>query len=374
MVSNLEPMFELTKRSITYDKGRFPLQLEIPEGSTLSESDIERVLYVSSWEHEDMSSAVEGFEGARGVRIAKENPGYVEGIQTPDRYIAGVGSRKMKRSRSKLEGIFTYTGDMVPPSRKNFYTEIGFRNLEGGTSEIVDGELRFSRRDYSPLGSYSESEAREKIKGTIEARNMALSLMAVPKVEAYGRYLQNGDGSEPMTMIVFQVPRGKRLGETLINTFRGSYNGFLSYMDDFASSLGAGAREMHDKWKCHRQLHFDNVYYNKEWPGSCKLYVMDWATLRTLRGRGDMNKALDIKIPWQKFKSVQQMMFKPLGGKASRMAAQRALWQNAMLFTGRIFNSYYGIDADIMSFFETMRSQGIKNEMDFTIEVMRRLY
>lgn len=114
MKQALSPMFDFTERCIVYDKGRYPLQLEIPRGSSVSDDDIDRILHVSSWEEDDMGGMVDAYEGARGVKIRKEKPGFFEGIEIADLYIAGVGYRKMRRSESNVDSVFTYGNKMSP--------------------------------------------------------------------------------------------------------------------------------------------------------------------------------------------------------------------------------------------------------------------
>ncbi len=372
MKPDLTPMFDFTEKCITH-RGRYDVQLEIPYGSSVTDNDIGRILQISSWEDDDMQKMADAYEGARGVKIRKDKPSYTEGIELPALYIAGVGHIKINRSGKNLS-VFSYGKKMLPPETSNFFDSVDFQGLEGGTSEVVDGRVVFKRPDYAPLGSYLESKAKEKIVKTREAGNMMLETVAVPKVEAYGRYIDLEKDGEHLSFIVFTVPSlGLRFGQKIMSTFSSSYQDFTNYMNKFAGFLGEGVREVHDHSKCHRQLHFDNMYYNSRWPGRCKLYVMDWVTSQMLGGFEDMNRALDIKIPWQNFKTIQKHIFS--GGKGKRGRSQdleMTFWTNSMLFTGEMLSSYYNRDIDIMQMYNDLRLHGINEELAFTMEVMRR--
>ena len=154
MKLELPPMLESTEKCIVYRNGRYPIQLEIPRGSTLTDNDIDKTLHISSWEMDDMKSVVDSYEGARGVKIKKEKPSYFEGIEIPALYIAGIGYRKIKRLHNEADSIVNYGNKMFPPETSNLFDHSDFRGLEMGTSLVEEGEIVFRRSEYSPLGSY----------------------------------------------------------------------------------------------------------------------------------------------------------------------------------------------------------------------------
>ena len=66
-----EPLFNDVK-IITSDTGRYRVQLEIPGCSTLSENDIDRILKISSWEH-NPNKSVDGYEGGRSAVLTRDD-------------------------------------------------------------------------------------------------------------------------------------------------------------------------------------------------------------------------------------------------------------------------------------------------------------
>ena len=202
---------------------------------------------------------------------------------------------------------------------------------------------------------------------------MGLRKLAVPKVEAYGRYLDLDKDGEHLSFIVFTVPSfGKRFGTKLLSTFRNPYDDFLKYMGKFAGFLGSGVREMHDHGKCHLQLHFDNFYYNPKWPGECKLYVTDWSTSQPLSPFDHKSRALDIRIPWQGFKTAQNSLFQGEKGERSR-DVEYTFWISSMLFTGQMLSHYFKRDVDFLKIYNELAPKGIKDELTLTVEAMRIL-
>jgi hypothetical protein len=70
--ARLEPMFKDVSQ-IRVERGRYTVQLEIPGSSTLTSSDIDRILRISTWDT-DPNKVADGFEGGRAVLLRREKP------------------------------------------------------------------------------------------------------------------------------------------------------------------------------------------------------------------------------------------------------------------------------------------------------------
>ena len=99
-------------------KGRYNVQLEIPDCSTLTENEIGRILAVSSWDT-DPSSAADGCEGGRDILLKRESPIHKGEVELPLLQVSGIGYRKINFVSEKVH-VLDGNSEFFPPSQDNF--------------------------------------------------------------------------------------------------------------------------------------------------------------------------------------------------------------------------------------------------------------
>ena len=299
-----------------YDKGRYKIQLELPPGSTLTEGEIERILALSSWEINPKDGADNAGEG-RAVLIAREKPSVRAGVELRALQVSGIGWQEMEYD-GKVWVIEDDT-PFQPPSRRNFMKMI--KGATMGTSYAKGTTMTASRPSYRAAGTYIHPELVEKVTKTMKVASFGLEAMAVPNVEAYGRFLDpelaNEDG--PFGFAVLPAPSAEKrrvvaeVMEKFDNVLRKGGDmvtdilGFYTAIAPAIASLTHGLRELHDRGYVHLQTHLSNVYDTGNVP-----YVVDWATMRKLSGdrEGNLrNRIIDITRPVNDFNRLFSVYF-----------------------------------------------------------------
>ncbi|MBT5740361.1 hypothetical protein HOI26_04660, partial [Candidatus Woesearchaeota archaeon] len=134
-------------------KGRFPVQLEVPEHSTLTSDEIEQILELASWDSNPNKRDDILFEGGRSFLFPGKNERNVQLGGTsylPIHYIPDfIGFGYIDRAPGVL-----------PPSTKNYIDCLPGNIM--GTSFGEGWNLCHSRPTYRATGSYTEPELREK--------------------------------------------------------------------------------------------------------------------------------------------------------------------------------------------------------------------
>jgi len=159
-------------------KGKYSVELHLPEDSTLSSSDIDTILQASSWDTHP-SKVATGYEGGRGILIPKEHTVHKNGMPLAGLYISGIGMRAMKQVD---KNTVTISENFRPPNNSDFLTD----SMPMITNEIVDGKIEQNRPIYRASGTYTALELKAKIEGTRKADTLGLSKMTVQNIEAYG--------------------------------------------------------------------------------------------------------------------------------------------------------------------------------------------
>ena len=335
----IRPICDDVSRIETFS-GRYGVQLEILPESTLSERDIRRILEISSWEV-DPNKAAEGFEGRRAVLVSREHPIEKGGIKLSGLQISGIGCLGV----SDVEGaraIYTVSSDAVfePPNADNYMDEVDPTLMT--TSYAENGKVKTARQGYAPIGTYAFRNLKRKVKKTRSISKMSFDSMAVPHVEAYGRYLddrlQNGDG--PFGFVVFPIPGvdtgriaeeavkdvNKILGNGRSNIAEASLAVYYSVAPAIASFVNS-LRELHSSARLvHSSTHLSNA--------NCvdgKPYVMDWSEFRRLgKNRRDniLSRVIDISKPADNYQSLMDAYFKGAVNSEAAGALMRTLvWE-----------------------------------------------
>lgn len=296
--------------------GRYKVQLEIPEWSTLSENDIGNIAAVSSWEVDPGEASI-GYEGIRSVLLEREKQIEKKGIGLDSLQVSGIGYREPSgRIESSFERGLEF-GHFSPPSPDNFMDIVGDTMWIG---HFERGKLIKEKPEYKPMGTYTLPGLINKIEKTTKVSSLNLDRMAVPHVEAYGRYvedeLSNQEGN--FGFIVFPVPNKHRLANEAFNIFLNhirdkNMTGIeqaLSYYFIMSSKISPfieSLRELHDRGFAHMQTHLSNLYIVEGKP-----YVMDWSTMVKLKRNSEsaiMSRALDITRPVKDYTSIMSETF-----------------------------------------------------------------
>lgn len=312
----LKPLFDNV--DIREYKGKFHVQLEIPESSTLTPRDIDTIGYSASW-YVNPNNIAGGYEGLRSILIKREHAIIKKGIELGALQISGIGSKKPDFVEGGLsrepEGLFQ------EPSSENVI-EMAPGTLMA-TSYAENGKLSGSRPDYRAFGTYTASELKAKIINTNLASGFNLEKMIAPHVEVYGRYLddrlQNREGN--FGFVVFPVPSvtQQRMAADIVERFpellprtnirvEQAIMAFYTLAALNFTSVVSASRELHDKVRyAHLQLHLSNAYSCNGIP-----YIMDWATLTPLadnRENNIINRTIDLLKPQEGFQKLLKNFF-----------------------------------------------------------------
>lgn len=295
-----------------YTSGRFPIQLEIPDCSTLSQQDIDRICSYASWE--TYPGAVKEYEGLRSILVPRAMPVLRRGIELTALQISGIGYREYET----IGNLNLPKNDFFPPSKENFMNRVNAM----GTSICVNGKIVNTRPQYRALGTYLEPELKEKVAKTTEVSRIHLEHLVTPVVEAYGRYLDESLKNETgnFGFIVFSVPslsQEREAGEITKKMAdamdRNITNGEAALMlfnltAEAVKPLMLGLRELHDTARyAHHQTHLSNVYTINRIS-----YLMDWQTAGKLGSNSNdnvHNRVIDIKRPADNFQSLFATFF-----------------------------------------------------------------
>jgi hypothetical protein len=306
----------------TYE-GRFKVQLDIPEGSTLSEADIQKVLAVSSWDVYP-PTVVDGFEGNRSVLVRRERPYHKKGMNFDRLQVSGIGHRGWEFSG--MVNLVSDNADFFEPSDKNFMAQIsdpaGF-----ATKYFSGGKPKSTRPSYRATGCYTSTELREKVEGTKMIADLGLEKLIIPQVEAYGQYLDLGINTGNFGFIVLSSPDVPRAMEDLQRKLfaldfdnKSSDERWMLYVKETFFKLVPlvhGLRELHDEGYVHLQTHFSNFVTSVG-----ETFLTDWGTCRKLDGvdvDDFANRVYDIKKPLDTVITLYDSLFPEIEFQVSKM-------------------------------------------------------
>ena len=294
---DLKPLLPNVQEVQTF-KGRFPVQLEIPHGSALTQSDVQKIGALASWEL-DPNSAAEGYEGLRSVLISRQETLRLRGYAFNHLQISGIGFRETSDN-----SLFADVGEtFLPPESTNFMDRMDGTKMS--TTYVKNGAIFNKRPEYRPTGTYASGELATKVRNTIAISHVDLETLVLPTVEAYGRYLcpELADAHGQFGFMVTPVPRNQRISDEILHQFIESVprglpvdKAVVMYLQSYfgiAAPLLAGLRELHDKRLAHLQAHIGNAYSLGQ-----KACLVDWATL-TRMGKDSFDntimRALDVQ-------------------------------------------------------------------------------
>jgi hypothetical protein len=317
---------------LTYEKGKFRVQLEIPEYSTLSGMDIDKILSIASWK-KDVNEQIYRSEGGRSVLIERSEPAYNNGMELDGLQISGVGYISITESMG--DTLFSHDGNkIVPPSHENF------RKIKMGkrmkTSTIVNGTFCEKVTGYDPLGSYTEENMFEKVKNTRLACSMKNVAFSVPLAEAYGRYNDISHDGSNLSFSVFSVPHPGE--ERFMAYLMKNLESVLPELLKTGFVLGNSIHGMHENKYVHRQIHFSNFYFIDN-----RFHIDDWGTLVDLKTVDieDVPKymTMDIRMPQQNVEKILTFIGNGIKSEYKNMFS--------VSFVNAVLSGYFaeGIDA-----------------------------
>jgi hypothetical protein len=311
----LQPLFGNTKQVLSH-KGKFEVQLEIPEGSTLTSKDIDKVLNISSWT-EGSTKDIADYEGGRSVLVDRESPVKIGPVELKALEISGVGYKNIDFRSTLQDGD---GGKFHPPSNENLMNRVAGKM---STSHAEGSKIVTTKPSYRAMGTYTLPELKQKVANTMEVSKIKLDSLATPIVEAYGRYidqsLRNQDGQ--FGFFVFDVPgvSKKTAAEESFEKFKSTLNdkeedpriaimNFYYSTAPYIISFADGLRELHDKGRrAHLQTHLANVYLTEGVP-----YLKDWATARKFdknKKENVLNRTIDLNRPVTDYGTIFKSVF-----------------------------------------------------------------
>ncbi len=293
------------KEQRTYTQGRYPVQLDIPEGSTLTSGEVDRILRLASWQVPPTRDNVDGYEGGRAILLRREIASWRRGIQLEGLQVSGIGYQDI--DIAGVIGLYDYTRPFHPPSCDNFMDRVG--NFMR-TTHAENGCFVHTRPLYRALGTYLSDELVFKVRKTHEASDFILDHLITPTVEAYGRYLNTelSYQSQPFGFIVLPLPslqEERSSGEVqdhLIHSVVGLREPraiIKRWVDTYIPLIEPaikGLKELHDvARRAHLQAHLSNFYLLER-----KIFLCDWPTMMTLgehRKNNLLHRTIDLVKP-----------------------------------------------------------------------------
>ena len=291
-IQTLEPLVDRV-REIRTIGGRFDVQLEIPEESTLLEEDIRKILKASSWAVHPDQLAIDRV-GGRAIVAGREKSIYKGKLKLDGLQVAGIGYDPACKVAFRKGGLIVHGAQKLqPPSKEDFMHYVSGDKF--GTGWMENGEMHSARRPYSPLGTYEEFELVGLVHNTRKVHSLKLKDLLAPHVEAYGRYLNSELRTDkgPFGFVVFPIPlKKRRAGEEILRRYaqfmvymptqkgRLTVSDMMNYLAeiafDYIKPLIKPLRELHDKGYAHLQTHVGNFY-----SVDGLAYLMDWQTLHS---------------------------------------------------------------------------------------------
>jgi len=332
--------------------GECVIKLFVPEGSPLSESDIERVSSIASWRVNPNELSDVSFNG-RSVIIDGESG---VGLQ-----ISGVGYLPVEIGLDGDTSLGFEGEEFFRPSSRNF--------LEGRAGTVMGWTTPEKKRvygvsfyalvnhysTYKPAGTYDFTDLSKKVLFTSEVSRLNLKHLLVPSVAAYGYYLgdemSGADG--PFGFVVFTTPNRdkERFVQEVLNrpsTIGDLVGGF--------SCMARGLRELHDKGYAHLQPHGSNFYVVNDMP-----FLMDWSTMERFGSNKELNLIYRV-IDLNKLRDNLESILKSL------RITDPSLMFNAMSI---IMGSYVGEVVDLETLYNlTARFMNKPSDVDVMTQLM----
>ena len=391
-MQELKPLLD-DVRTIKHS-GRFDVQLEIPGTSTLTQSEIEKILTMASWETNPRTIA-DGYEPYRSVLVQRERPIIKQGLALHGLQVSGIGHGVIERNNGRDITFIDMNGEFSPPSTGNYMDFMGGTIMS--TGDARGREFVSTRPKYRALGTYTAKELSDKVRNTMEASSLQLRKLVVPHVEAYGRYLNpelaNEEGN--FGFIVSPIPdvKKERVIAQAMSIFE---NGITkdtvipeALMRFYAATslplaeLVSGLRELHDVGRvAHLQPHLSNVYL-----ADGKVFLVDWGTMTRLGNDPDENilrRVLDIKKPMDNYVAMFHRTFAQLPDltkvemDAKIMELVLEVYSGnpgkevkAVELAGRMAEVYGKHFSDIDAMKQWMKDQGIEGFPKHTKEVKK---
>jgi len=263
---------------IMYNKGRFPLQLDIPSSSTLTKEEIITILEISSWGEKPIYPCQ---IKNSSVLIPRRNSITKSGVELEALEITGIGYTNNQGPRAEF----------IPPDKSNSLEETSEK--EGAIMVAKRDRFDYKKPSYGPKGTYTPKELKKIIDKTTLADTLKLTELVVPHIEAYGRYsdLDNKKGYSGFIVIPHPSIDSKDANKDAQKWIRKNY----SPMYPKLTKLMKGLRELHEKGYAHLDpwlynAHFvDGKFYLKKWENIVKLNDILVANWR--------NRAMDVMWP-----------------------------------------------------------------------------
>jgi len=296
-------------------KGRFNVQLEIPETSTLTSGEVDRAGAISSWDM-DPNVGGDGYEGGRAVLMRRGKEIIKQRIPLKMLQLSGIGYFPIDFSAGYAACLPDQA--FLPPNKENFIAKMPGTKMS--TSYAQDGKMITTRSKYRATGTYTHPELIQTIGKTIEAGKFQLEKLVTPHVEVYGRFLDDElrDENGSFGFIGFPVPDQPRAFQNLLEELSkdslqtcSQEEAFLAYYYSFSSKavpLIIGLRDLHDNARVsHLQPHLSNYYSVKSIP-----YLMDWYTMVGLSENKEnnvINRAVDLLKPVDNYMEALSLLF-----------------------------------------------------------------
>lgn len=350
----LEPL--LDRDAAIYDcAGHLAIQLEVPNGSSLTPVDIAKIMSIASWRGGRIDDKIVSIEGGRAAVIEKERPvGRLHGL-----LLSGIGYAPPK----KIGNFYDLCDSMQPPSTLNFMEIVDKDKIR--TSVVVDGQIVTQRPAYAPLGSYCSERLKRKIINTRNALRLPISFIR-PTVEAWGRYVDLKYRDQNLGFAVFGIPSAhlSRFMAQYVQKAATDENSLMVFLRDMANLMkimGWNLKKLHKAGFAHHQPHFSNFYMLGR-----DICLMDWSTMAPLGNTSierAMNKAIDLRIVQQDVGILCEGLYGLRGAN---------LYEISMAMMSEIVSAYYGRRVDMVGNFLALAKAGMDNmtEMEALIKVV----
>jgi len=361
-------------------KGQLEVELFIPHNSTLTGTDIDRILKIASWDG-DVTELVKEFkgdyEGNRAVLIPRDQPYTCHGLEMRALQVSGVGYRTTNSSS------WTFEPDaqdrFKPPTVENFMEKIPPNVLRN--DEVKDGRIVVERSAYAPTGSYTETRMKRKVEATNLANSLDLKFSCVPRIEAWGSYDSLQHEGANLGFVVLSAPAvdKPRFAQDVMRTVgyltdKGAVKTYTDVLTLYVVTVGAwlprvaiGLRELHNKGYAHGQPHSSNFYAFTDKKGDAGVLLADWSTVRKDNDVPNENllaRSIDLLVLMNQYDKLHRVMLPQADHlhDALDVGSDRIL--AAILF------AYGGNDPDFFSFY---KQEKWANDHDQIIRWLKRM-
>lgn len=324
--------------AVYQEQGRFGVELHVVPDSHLEDRDIEQILGYAAWKP-GFDHSKETYLGGRGIVIRRSSPVKKGSIMYTALQITGIGHRDLETNGIGFLVRKSSAGPFNPPSARNFAADPLAHSISSPSVD-AEGNVEYSRSDFSPWGTYSSEDLGNKVRQTYSISQIDFQRFSVPPLQAYGFYTDEGLRTEEGQFGFLVMAYPARFTERLDRVVQKDPS-LLSFKT--SSLITAALAELHIKGYVHLQTHLGNMHMLD----GNRLLISDWETLTELDGTEIQNaarRAIDILRPARDFMTLSRM----LGYSMKKTDVDRLLQNVLLTYSRAILDEEMPFDLEVI--------------------------